>query len=70
MMRYVKPKLGGFWFIIGLDFWIFPSEPKIGNLEALHEWEPIKAGIWRCLKLRWELKDWRYTINSEEFIPQ
>lgn len=52
------------WFLIGLHLYIFPPEPKIGDFQALHNWEPRKMGIWDTLKFRWGMGIWRYTVSD------
>lgn len=30
------------WFVIGLHLYVFPPEPEVGDIEALHNWIPQK----------------------------
>lgn len=40
------------WFVIGLHLYVFPPEPEVGDIEALHNWIPQKKGIIETLKFR------------------
>lgn len=33
------------WILIGLNLFIFPPDPEVGDMEALMNWKPKKQGI-------------------------
>lgn len=51
--------------LIGMNMFIFPPDPKIGDFEALKKWELIKVGFWQTLKFRIKFKYWSYAIKYD-----
>lgn len=54
------------WFVIGFHLYIYPSDPPIGDFEALKSWKPQKKGIWETLKFRWHTRVWSYAVYSDK----
>ncbi|MCS2864914.1 hypothetical protein NXW13_13980 [Bacteroides thetaiotaomicron] len=52
------------WFVIGLHLYVFPPEPEVGDIEALHNWIPQKKGIIETLKFRFHTGIWSYTAGN------
>lgn len=52
------------WFIIGLHLYIFPPDPEVGDLDALHNWIPIKKGIIETIKFRFHTGIWKYSYGN------
>ena len=52
------------WFVIGLHLYVFPPEPEVGDIEALHNWIPQKKGIIETLKFRFHTGIWSYTAGT------
>lgn len=52
------------WCIIGMNLYIFPPDPAVGDIKALREWKPKKYGFFTTLKLRWKLRYWGYTTKN------
>ncbi len=48
------------WFIVGTHLYVFPPEPKVGDIEALKNWVPDKKGFFETLKFRWHTGIWSY----------
>lgn len=48
------------WFIIGVHLYVFPPDPKVGDIETLKNWKPVKIGIVETLKFRWHTGIWSY----------
>lgn len=42
------------WFVIGFHLYVFPPDPKVGDIEALINWKPEKKGVLETLKFRWQ----------------
>jgi len=54
------------WFIMGLDLWVWPPDPEVGDWEAFRKWEPKNMGVIACLKLRWKIGFWGYELRSDK----
>ena len=52
------------WFVIGLHLYVFPPEPEVGDIEALHNWIPQKRGLIETLKFRFHTGIWSYTAGN------
>jgi hypothetical protein len=48
------------WFVIGFHLYVFPPDPKVGDIEALINWKPEKKGVLETLKFRWHFGIWSY----------
>lgn len=53
------------WVIIGLELYVWPPEPPIGDWEAFRKWQPENKGIWACLKLRFKIGFWGEYLRSD-----
>ena len=53
------------WAIIGLELWVWPPEPALGDWEAYHKWKSENKGIFACLRLRFKLGFWGYNLRSD-----
>lgn len=52
------------WFIVGLHLYVFPPDPEVGDLKALHNWKPLKMGIIETIKFRFNTGIWSYTARN------
>ena len=52
------------WFIVGLHLYVFPPDPEVGDLKALHNWKPRKMGIIETIKFRFNTGIWSYTARN------
>lgn len=52
------------WFLVGMSLYIFPPDPEVGDIKALHKWKPKDLGFWEALKFRFKFKIFRYSAKS------
>ena len=55
------------WFVIGFHLYVFPPDPKVGDIEALINWKPEKKGVLETFKFRWHVGIWSYRTVCMEF---
>lgn len=48
------------WLIIGLQAWKISLGTEVGYITV------TKLGVLTCLKMRWAMRFWRYSITSDE----
>ena len=55
------------WFVIGLNLYVFPPDPEIGDMEGLKKWEPSKKGIIETLIFRFKTRTWAHSTGNMTF---
>lgn len=53
------------WYLIGMHLYIFPPEPKFGDIIAFHEWYPIEVGFWKTFLFRIKTWTWKCEVMPE-----